>query len=136
MTMVAKGSYDFDFEGRKILLVEDNHVAFKVTSSMLHRAGLELDHAWTGEEAVELCRNQFYDLVLMDMQLPGIDGMEATRRIRAIRPDQKVIAATASDYMEDREAFLKAGCEASFIKPLKFRDLFEFMQQLFRQGNG
>ena len=136
MTMVANGSYDFDFKGRKILLVEDNPVAYKVTSSMMQRVGLEFDHAWNGEKAVELCQNHLYDMVLMDMQLPGIDGMEAARRIRQIRPDQRVIAATASDYMEDREAFLKAGCEACFIKPLKFRDLFEFMQQLFREGNG
>ncbi len=134
--MAAGGTYDFDFNGRKILLVEDNPVAFKVTSSMLNRMGVELDHAWTGEEAVEFCRNQLYDLVLMDMQLPGIDGMEAARRIRQNRPDQRVIAATASDYLEDREAFLRAGCEACFIKPLKFRDLFEFMQQLFNSGNG
>ncbi len=136
MTMAESGTYDYNFEGKRILLVEDNPVAHKVTSSMLKRVQAEVAHAWDGQEAIEKCKNHLYDLVLMDMKLPGIDGLEATRRIKKINPEQRIIAATASDYMEDRETFLRAGCMAYFVKPLKFKDLFEFMQSLFKTGNG
>lgn len=102
-----------------ILLVEDNQVNQLVASSLLKKLGHRVDLAENGQRAVEALRQQHYDLVLMDCQMPVMDGYEATRRIRQ-QPqwrDLPVIAVTANVMAGDRENCLKAGMNDYITKP-------------------
>jgi CheY-like chemotaxis protein len=67
----------------------------------------------------------------MDMQMPEVDGLEATRIIKQIRPDLPIVATTANTYQETAIACMEAGCDAFLTKPLQFRKLFELMKSLF-----
>ena len=130
--MVAKGKYDFDFTGKVVLVVEDNMISFKLISAVLSRVKAEVVHATNGLQAIELCgSSDHFDLVLMDMQMPEMNGLEATQKIKLIRPKLPVIATTANTFDEDEVTCRKAGCDAFLTKPLHFRKLFELMQSFF-----
>jgi len=105
----------------KILLVEDNELNRDMLSRRLVRRGYAVVVAEDGERGLELVRSERPDLVLMDMSLPGIDGWEATRRLRA-DPDiagVRVIALTAHAMAGDRERALEAGCDDYDTKPVE-----------------
>ncbi len=130
--MVTKGKYDFDFTGKVVLVVEDNRISFKLISAVLSQVKVGIVHAADGRQAIELCGSKnHFDLVLMDMQMPEIDGLEATKKIKLIRPDLPIIATTANTFDEDELACRQAGCDAFLTKPLQFRKLFELMKSLF-----
>jgi CheY-like chemotaxis protein len=108
----------------KVLLAEDNMINQQVILKMLHRLGHEADSAVDGKAAVEAAINGKYDLILMDVQMPVMDGLEATRNIRRLlagRP--KIIALTASALKEDREKCLQAGMNDFLSKPIRLQDL-------------
>jgi CheY-like chemotaxis protein len=104
----------------KVLVIEDNVQNRYLISFILRRAGYEAIEAITGEEGVEMVERVHPDLVLMDIQLPGIDGYEATRRIRASSADEKmpIIALTSYAMTGDHERALDAGCTGYIEKPL------------------
>ena len=105
--------------GRHVLLAEDNPVNQEVASELLTSAGLVVDIAGDGARAVEMARRIAYDLVLMDVQMPGTDGMEATRRIREeLGLRVPIIAMTANAFGEDRAACLAAGMSDHVPKPV------------------
>jgi len=106
----------------KILLVEDNEMNRDMLSRRLVRRGFVVDVATDGEQGVELARAGAYDLVLMDMSLPGIDGWEATRRLRAEPETQTIpiIALTAHAMAGDRDRALEVGCNDYDTKPVEF----------------
>jgi len=106
----------------KILLVEDNEMNRDMLSRRLVRRGFVVDVATDGEQGVELARAGAYDLVLMDMSLPGIDGWEATRRLRAEPATQAIpiIALTAHAMAGDRDRALEVGCNDYDTKPVEF----------------
>jgi len=132
--MVANGKYDFDFTGKVVLVVEDNMISFKLISAVLSRVKVEVIHASNGLQAIEMCgTSDSFDLVLMDMQMPEMNGLEATQKIKLIRPNLPVVATTANTFDEDAEACRKAGCDAFLSKPLQFRKLFELMQSIFER---
>jgi len=129
--MERRDKYDFDFGGKMILVVEDNPISFRLISAVLGQVNVNLIHAKNGHVAIEMCEgNPDLELVLMDIQLPGIDGLQATREIKRFRPDLPVIATTANTYDEDRAASIEAGCSGYITKPLQFRKLFELIQLL------
>ena len=100
--------------GRRILVVEDNTKNLKLVRDVLQFAGFEIIEATTGEDGVELMATEHPDLVLMDLQLPGIDGAEALRQIREM-PDVgqvPVLAVTAFVMDEDRRRASQAGSQA------------------------
>ena len=111
--------------GELILVVEDNELNLKLVRDVLQFAGFEVVEARTGEEAVERAAERRPDLVLMDLQLPGIDGAEAMRRLRACSPtrDVPVVAVTAFAMREDRERALGAGFDGYVEKPFSPREL-------------
>ena len=120
-------------EGReRILLVEDNKVNQKVAVLMLKRLGLEADVANNGTEALAAIASANYRLILMDCQMPEMDGFEATRRIRAQDGDcarVPIIAMTANAFAEDREACLAAGMSDYLPKPVREGELRSKMEQ-------
>ena len=113
----------------KILLVEDNEMNRDMLSRRLIRKGYEVVMAFDGEQAVEMAVSQNPDLILMDMSLPGLDGWEATRQIKAAVATRTipVIALTAHAMSDDREKALDAGCDDYDTKPIDFPRLLEKM---------
>lgn len=109
----------------RILVVEDNRLNMKLVRDVLEHAGYDVVEAGTGEEGVELALGQRPDLVLMDLQLPGIDGTEALRRIQERAGDamMPVVAVTASAMATDREAAARAGFDGFLEKPISIRAL-------------
>jgi two-component system cell cycle response regulator DivK len=105
---------------KKILVVEDNEANIYLIRFILSSVGYEVLEARSGEEGVERARKEKPDLVIMDIQLPGIDGLEATRRIRASEIDGKIpiVALTSYAMVGDREKALAAGCTGYIEKPI------------------
>ena len=119
----------------RILLVEDNEKNMKLARDLLVYKGHTVYEATTGEAAVASATSELPDLVLMDIQLPGIDGIEALRRIRADGKAARIpiVALTASVMTNDRERFDKAGFDGFIAKPIdvkRFND--EVLQHIAR----
>ena len=106
--------------GERILLVEDNPVNRRLAQFLLTSHGYIVYEATTGEEALELARIHRPDLILMDLQLPGLDGFQATRLLKedAITKETPVIALTAYAMKGDQERALEAGCDGYITKPI------------------
>ena len=116
----------------KILVVEDNEFNRDMLSRRLQRRGYEIVSACDGEHAVRVAPAHMPDLILMDINLPGMDGWEATRRLRA---DEKtasipIIALTAHAMTGDREKTIGAGCDEYETKPVNFEGLLLKMADL------
>jgi CheY-like chemotaxis protein len=105
---------------KRILVVEDNVTNMYLIGFILRESGNEVLEAATGEEGVELAIKEKPDLILMDIQLPGIDGLEATRRIRESEADREIpiVALTSYAMTGDREKALNAGCTGYIEKPV------------------
>ena len=116
----------------KILLVEDNEMNRDMLSRRLQRRGHEVVVAVDGEQGVAMARAESPALVLMDMSLPGIDGWEATRQLKADAATRAtpVIALTAHAMAGDREKCLAAGCDDFDTKPVDFERLLGKIQAL------
>lgn len=119
-----------------ILLVEDNKVNQLFTKEMLLSEGHSVEVAENGREALDILARRRFDIVLMDIQMPIMDGMEATRRIRdaqsgVLDHDVPIVALTAHAIKGDRERFIKAGMTDYIAKPVDFRKLFGLMAAIF-----
>ncbi|MFL6351119.1 MAG: response regulator [Bryobacteraceae bacterium] len=116
----------------RILLAEDNLINQKLAVKMLERIGYCPDIAGNGLEVLAALRRQPYDLVLMDVQMPEMDGVEATRRIRQEWPGDsgpRIVAITANAFKSDREQCLAAGMDGYVTKPIQFRELQALLEQ-------
>ena len=104
----------------KILVVEDNDRNRRLLRILLKSKGYEIIEAATGEEAINYLKNQKPDLILMDVQLPKMDGLELTQKIKSDKEtaDIPIIAVTAYAMKGDRERILKAGCDGYISKPI------------------
>ena len=139
---LAKDCYavDYDFKGKRILLVEDNELNREIAEELIGVTGASVESAEDGVQAVEMFKESaegYYDLILMDVQMPHMDGYEATRCIRALgRSDaQKVpiFAMTANAFAEDVQKSREAGMNAHISKPLNIRAVYKQMNR-YLQG--
>ncbi|MFG1931489.1 response regulator [Mycobacterium sp. NPDC048908] len=110
---------------RRILVVEDNPLNLKLVRDVLSFAGFDVVEAQSGEEGLRIARETPPDLVLMDLQLPGIDGTETLRRLRrdTLAPHVPVVAVTALAMTEDKERAAQAGFDGYVEKPISVRAL-------------
>jgi CheY-like chemotaxis protein len=119
----------------RVLLVEDNKINRMVAMQMLKRAEVEGVEAESGPEALEKLRNESFDLVLMDVQMPEMDGLETSRAIRDGRAGEQnrnvpIVAMTAYSSTEDEEACYSAGMNGYLAKPLSMQAFIDTVQSM------
>jgi len=118
-----------NWEDQVILIAEDEPDNFFYLEVLLKNKVKRIDHAINGQEAIDLVQRSAYNLILMDIKMPGIDGIEATRQIKRIRPELPIIAQTAYAYYEERDKVMSAGCDAYLSKPIKKQQLIEVINR-------
>lgn len=111
------------FSSTRVLLVEDNPVGALLASTLLKREGCAVETAASGDEALDAMKRARYDLVFMDMRMPGMDGPTAARALRARGDGTPIVALTANAFAEDRRACLEAGMNDHLVKPLELEGL-------------
>ncbi|MFT7618884.1 MAG: PAS domain S-box-containing protein [Planctomycetota bacterium] len=139
----VRGAREFDsdrlkpIQGAKILLVEDNAINQQVATELLEQALFFVDVANNGQEAIDRLAETFYDCVLMDIQMPVMDGLEATTKIR-MNPkfaDLPVLAMTANAPVADRRKSEEVGMNSHISKPIDQRELFESLLEWIQEGD-
>lgn len=112
--------------GRKILIVEDDMSSRLYLNKILEKAGVDILNAGDGQEAVDVAlKNPDIEIILMDIQLPGLDGYSALAKIREVRKDIIVVAQTAYGLLGDKEKILNSGFNDYIIKPILSQNLIE-----------
>jgi two-component system sensor histidine kinase/response regulator len=139
ITKISRVAVDADGAPR-ILLAEDNPVNQKVALHMLRRRGYDVSVASTGRDAVDLVEREQFDLVLMDVQMPEMDGFAATAAIRRAEARTgcrlTIIAMTAHSMAGDRERCLAAGMDGYLSKPIRSADLYDLLDRELARGDG
>jgi hypothetical protein len=126
---------NYEWQNKVVLVVEDDLSSQILLSAILNRTGAKVLVATDGESAVDIVKkNNNIDLILMDIKLKGISGLEATKQIKQINPDTPIIAQTACAVAGDMEKCLNAGCNAYVAKPIISKVLLETMDYYFRRS--
>ncbi len=117
----------------KVLIVDDNEINRKLLSMYLNKLNIKADHAENGNDAIKSCTENFYDLVFMDVYMPGKDGIEATKEIRLMlgASAPTIIAITANAFSSDREACIDAGMKDFLVKPITKDGLNGILEKYF-----
>ena len=127
-------------QGKRVLLVEDNDINQEIASELLREAGIDVVVANNGAEALEICKETGFDLVLMDIQMPVMDGLEAARRIRASdfpsAGTVPIVAMTANAMSGDREKSLAAGMNDHITKPIDCGELYTTLRRWMEPASG
>jgi two-component system cell cycle response regulator DivK len=116
--------------GTTVLVADDNDVAQRLCKRVLEKAGYTVLLASDGLEAVEVALSKNPAMILMDVAMPGIDGIEAMRRIKAAKPSQPIVIASAHSMASDTERFLAAGADDVLSKPFRLADLVAIVGKL------
>ena len=127
-------------EGKKILLAEDNDLNAKIAMTILERVGLQVDRVENGVECVNRIIGKpagTYDLILMDIQMPKMDGYKATEEIRSLQDQDKasiaIVAMTANAFEEDKKKAFDAGMDGHIAKPINIEDLFVVLTDIINK---
>jgi CheY-like chemotaxis protein len=118
-----------------VLVADDNEVAQRLCRRVLEKAGHRVLTASDGQEAVNIALADVPDMILMDVAMPGMDGLEAMRQIRAQKPSMVVVIASAHSMTGDRERFLAAGANDVLSKPFRLNDLTSVVDKLVGGGH-
>ncbi len=113
-----KHPQNYSWPGKTLLIAEDEKSNFRLLQVMLNTTNLNLIHAVNGREAIEKFENNAVDLILMDIKMPVMDGLEATREIKKMNPDVPIIAQTAFAMQDDEKMIIEAGCDEYIAKPI------------------
>ncbi len=126
-----KARTDYIWEGKRFLIAEDDKFSYKFLEGFLKQTKADILHAEDGKKAVELClKNKDIDLVLMDIQMPEMNGLEATKEIKKFNRDMPIIAQTANAITEERQKCLNAGCDDFITKPVNIAELYSLIDRL------
>lgn len=133
----AKELTEQDLVGKEVLLVEDNEINREIAQFVLEEAGMKVSTAEDGSIAVKLAQEKLYDVILMDIQMPVMNGYEATRAIRNLENKElanvPIIAMTANAFEEDRRNAFEAGMDEHIAKPFKVQDLLCVLAEVLRE---
>ncbi|WP_324734308.1 heavy metal response regulator transcription factor [Pseudomonas paeninsulae] len=119
----------------RLLVAEDEPKTGTYLQLGLREAGFNVDRATTGTDALQHALSEAYDLLILDVMMPGLDGWEVLRRVRAAGKDVPVLFLTARDRVEDRVKGLELGADDYLIKPFAFSELLARVRTLLRRGN-
>jgi len=123
-----------DLKGLEVLVVDDTPENLRLVTLFLNQYEVIVDAATNGKEAVEKTLNKSYDLVFMDIQMPVMDGYDATRRIRKFNKDIPIIALTANAFKEERDKSITVGCNAHLTKPVNQEKLVSTLAQFSKRS--
>lgn len=117
-----------NYEATKVLVIEDYEFNQEIIREMLKLFAIIPDFASTGEEGVQKASEKDYDLILMDIKLPGIDGFEASGQIKKRKKNARIVALTASVAVREDPRFVQSGIAATLIKPIEIKELREVLE--------
>jgi len=122
-----------DFSNKTVLIVEDNKNSDSYFRAALHKYGVNTLSAQNGKDAIRLfSENKQIDLVLMDLNMPEMDGFEATQKIKSMRPEVPVIAQSAYVLAGEEKRSLEAGCDEFLAKPIRLNSLVGVLKRYLR----
>lgn len=113
----------------RILLVEDEPINQKVVQLMLDNIGCRYDSASTGNSALALAKENAYDLILMDIQLPDINGIEVTKQLRSLGITTPIVATTAYSFEDELQGFITSGMNDVLLKPFRQEQILGLIQK-------
>lgn len=120
---------NYTWPGKTILIAEDEESNYRYLEIILSKTRANVLHAVNGIEVVEICKNNKIDVVLMDIRMPLMDGLEATRKIREFKKKVSIIALTAYAMDNNKTISIEAGCNAYMSKPVSKPDLLEILNK-------
>lgn len=120
-------SNTLNWNNKTILIAEDEDSNYRYLEMVLNKTKANVVWAKDGLEAIELCKQYIPDLILMDIKMPNMDGLEATRKIKRVYPEIPIIAQTAFAMENDERLSLEAGCNSYLSKPIKANKLLEVL---------
>ena len=122
-------------EDRKILVIEDNELNMKLVRTLLKLGNFQVIEAVDAETGIQLARNTDPDIILMDVQLPGMDGLEATQILKKDPKTQiiPIVALTSYAMTGDKKKALNAGCDGYITKPINTRTFLDEISRFFRR---
>lgn len=120
---------DYNWSGKTVLIAEDEESNYRYFEMILSTTRANIKHAKNGIDAVEICKNNKIDLVLMDIKMPDMDGLEATKQIREFEKKMPIIALTAFAMQNDEKMSIEAGCNAYMSKPVRKPELLDMLNK-------
>ncbi|MCX7987323.1 MAG: response regulator [Bacteroidales bacterium] len=127
--IIPSASTEYQWSGKNILIAEDVDINYFLLVEALKKTNANIVRALNGKEAVELCKKQHFDLILMDIRMPEMDGIEATKEIRKFNPVIPIVAQTAFGDENDIQRILAAGCNAHISKPINLKNFLSVIKK-------
>jgi len=131
---ISLNAGSFNWSNKTVLIAEDEESNYRFLEMVLSRTGIKIIWACDGLEAIELAKINNPDLILMDIKMPNMDGLEATRRIKQIMPNVPIVVQTAFAMESDEKLSFEAGCSDYLSKPIRAKKLIEVVAK-FLESN-